>query len=119
MRKTLFGSRLISRRQVFSHALTPPEMPQVRLPDIKAEQFRPDCIIIDVAAASVDGLQVARNLRQNPNFRDVVLVALVGEHARVDGAELKAAGFNDYFVQPFDTNLLVERIRSLVSLRKE
>lgn len=86
---------------------------------IKAEQFRPDCIVIDLAAGSVDGLQVARNLRQNVNFRDVVLLAVVDEHAPLDGAELKVAGFNDYFVQPFDASLLVERIRSLIRLKKE
>ena len=85
---------------------------------IKAEQFHPDCIVIDVSVAAVDGVQVARNLRQNPNFRDLVLLAMVDEHASLDGAGLKAAGFNDYFVQPFDPALLAERVRSLITLKK-
>ena len=86
---------------------------------MKAEQFRPDCVVIDLGVASVDGLQVARNLKQNPNVRDVILMAVVGEHAGTDGAELKAAGFNDYFIQPFDVALLVERVRSLIRLKKD
>jgi len=85
---------------------------------IKAEQFHPDCIVIDVAVASMDGLQVARNLRQNKGFRDVVLLAILGEQCAMDGTTLKAAGFNDYFVKPFDPALLAERVRSLISLTK-
>lgn len=85
---------------------------------IQAESFHPDSIIIDLAMGRSEALQIAQNLRRNPQYEQTLLVALASEdEADPDG--LKNFGFNESFKKPFDIALLAERIQTLVDEKRE
>src|SRR5262249_48949272 len=40
--------------------------------------YRPDAVLLDLGLPEMDGYEVARHLRQNPQFKDVLLIAVSG-----------------------------------------
>jgi CheY-like chemotaxis protein len=63
----------------------------------------------------MDGYEVARQLRQAPNFAEAVLIALTGYGQAEDRQRSKEAGFDHHLTKPVDYSLLSSIINSLSS----
>ena len=84
---------------------------------IQAESFHPDTIIIDLAMGRSEALQIAQNLRRNPQYESTLIIALASEdEPNPDG--LTQYGYSEAFKKPFDVALLAERIRTLVEEKR-
>ena len=85
---------------------------------IQAESFHPDTIIIDLGMGRSEALQIAQNLRRNPQYEETMIIALALEdEASPEG--LVNFGFNEAFKKPFDVALLGERINTIVEEKRE
>jgi DNA-binding response OmpR family regulator len=84
---------------------------------IQAESLHPDCVVIDFIMGRSEALMIAQNLRKNAEYADVVLVGLLSDEDNTSGFDRSI--FSETFRKPFDTALLAERIRTLVSRRKQ
>ena len=76
----------------------------------------PDLIVLDLMLPGIQGLEVCRHIRSNPDYTDMpilILSAKGGEVDRILGLEM---GADDYMTKPFSVRELVSRIR--VALRK-
>jgi CheY-like chemotaxis protein len=74
-----------------------------------ADEFLPDCVVLDLGLPGIDGYEVARRLRERPYGAKLTLVALTGwagKEIRVRAAE---AGFDYHLVKPVNLEEL-ERI---------
>ncbi len=74
----------------------------------------PDLIILDLMLPGMDGLEVARRLKDNDNTKNVPIVMLTakGEEADiVTGLEL---GADDYVTKPFSPRILLARVRAVL-----
>jgi two-component system, OmpR family, response regulator MprA len=77
----------------------------------EAEKAAPDVIVLDVAMPGVDGLAVARRLRDKGDPTPILMLTARDEVPdRVAGLE---AGADDYLVKPFAVEELVARLRAL------
>lgn len=86
---------------------------------ILAESFHPDTIIIDLSLGRSEALQIASNLRKNPQYETTMMVALASED-EADPESLKGETlFSEAFKKPFDIALLGERIRTLAAQKRE
>ncbi len=85
---------------------------------IQAESFHPDTIIIDLAMGRSEALQIAQNLRRNPQYEEMTIIALALED-EANPEALVNYGFNESFKKPFDVALLAERIRTLVEEKRD
>ncbi len=65
-----------------------------------ALEFRPDVMLLDIGLPGLNGYEVAKRVRQEPQLRDVVLVALTGYGQDSDRATSLQAGFNHHMVKP-------------------
>lgn len=77
-----------------------------------AVELRPDLILLDVMMPNVDGLEVCRRLRANSRTRYLCVILLTAKVGVEDKVEGLRAGADDYLTKPFDTEELVERVRS-------
>src|SRR5207302_3457062 len=84
---------------------------------IMAESFHPDSIIIDLAMGRSEALQIAQNLRRNPQYEQTLIIAMASEDEAAPET-LVNYGFSEPFKKPFDVALLAERIQSLVEERR-
>lgn len=74
----------------------------------------PDVMLVDVAAPEVDGYAVATHVRQSARLRHVPVLLLAGVFEPVDDGRAREAGADGVLVKPFEPELLVSRVRSLL-----
>ena len=72
---------------------------------------RPDLVVLDLGLPSIDGLDVARELRRSSAVPIVMVTARGEESDRIVGLEL---GADDYVVKPFSPKELVARVRAVL-----
>jgi len=65
-----------------------------------AQSFQPELILLDIGLPEVSGFEVARCLRQLPEMKKVLLVALTGLGQEDDCSRFPEAGFNQHLVKP-------------------
>jgi PAS domain S-box-containing protein len=67
-----------------------------------AQQLRPDLILVDIQLPDIDGLEVLRRLRQQPETAHTRCVALSANAMPEDIQLALAAGFCDYWTKPIE-----------------
>ena len=77
----------------------------------KAEQLRPDLVVLDRMLPLLDGIEVCRRIRGDWEIPVIMLTALNQEEDRIDGLE---AGADDYLTKPFSPRELVLRVQSVL-----
>jgi sigma-B regulation protein RsbU (phosphoserine phosphatase) len=76
-----------------------------------ANEFRPTVILQDLVMPDIDGLQLVKFFRANPDTRDIPLVVLSSKEEPTIKARAFALGANDYMVKLPDKLEVVARIR--------
>ena len=76
-------------------------------------EYRPAVVLLDVGMPQMDGHEVARRVRQEPEFRDLVLIAMTGWGQEEDRRRSKESGFDHHLVKPVDINTLQALLASL------
>jgi signal transduction histidine kinase len=109
--RTLLGQVLGTRFEV--HFATNGVEALEKLPEVQ-----PDLIISDVMMPHMDGYELCRRVKQNPETTGIPLILLT---ARAQPS-LKILGLNegadDYVAKPFDAEELIARVRALLRARK-
>ena len=75
------------------------------------QQEKPDLVVLDLRLPDLDGLDVARILRQGSAVPIVMLTARAEESDKLVGLEL---GADDYMTKPFSPKELVARVRTIL-----
>jgi PAS domain S-box-containing protein len=78
-----------------------------------AREFAPDAILLDIGLPVVDGLQVARRIRQEPGLRKVLLIALTGYGREADRQATRDAGFDHHLAKPVDFKTIESTLASV------
>jgi PAS domain S-box-containing protein len=71
-----------------------------------ADEFHPEIILLDIGLPEMDGCEVARRLRQKPEFSETLLVALTGWGQEADRRRSEEAGIDRHLVKPVDLDAL-------------
>src|SRR5262245_64025757 len=81
------------------------------------ESRRPDLVLLDVMMPGMDGYEVCRRIRANPEYGIlpvIMVTALDPARERIKGLD---AGADDFLTKPVNTAELVARVRSLLRLK--
>lgn len=70
------------------------------------ESFQPELILLDIGLPGMSGYDVARELRQRPACKGIVLAAMTGYGQDKDRNKSQEAGFDYHLTKPIDPNLL-------------
>jgi PAS domain S-box-containing protein len=71
-----------------------------------ARAHPPDVALLDISLPGMDGLELARCLRQNLGLTQALLVAVTGYGGEEDRRRSREAGFNAHLVKPVDLSVL-------------
>jgi CheY-like chemotaxis protein len=79
----------------------------------KADDFRPDVIVLDVGMPRLDGYETAKRIRQRTWARDVVLIAVTGWGNEKDKLRSAEAGFDVHLVKPVDATAILDVLNQM------
>jgi len=77
----------------------------------KAEDLRPDLVLLDIVMPDLDGIEVMRQLRE---YRPVPVILLTAKGATADMARGLDLGADDYIAKPFHPDELAARVRAVM-----
>src|SRR3712207_900265 len=76
--------------------------------------YVPDLVVLDLGLPGLDGIDVAKAVRDAGDVPILMLTARDGVDSRVEGLD---AGADDYLVKPFERQELLARLRALLRRR--
>ncbi len=83
-----------------------------------ARKYRPEVVLLDIGLPLMDGYEVARRCRKDPNLKILTVVAMTGYGQDSDRQRSQEAGFDAHLVKPVnldDLRLLLKQPRLLSS----
>lgn len=81
-------------------------------------EFAPDVVLLDIGLPGVDGYEVARRLRAQPETRAALLIALTGYGQERDRERAQEAGFDHHIVKPADFAELIRLVTKHQAVRR-
>ena len=78
-----------------------------------ADHLAPHVFILDIGLPDMDGYELARRLRADPQQEHATYIALTGYGQAHERVLAQAAGFDHHFVKPIDTAALIEVLATL------
>lgn len=97
-----FSPRLASNRNEILDALRTPPLPDVAL--------------LDVGLPDTNGFDVLTRMRAHPQLKAIPVIMLTGQAQREDVMRGLAGGADGYITKPFDRDVLLTGIRSVLGL---
>ena len=77
--------------------------------------FRPHIALLDIGMPKLNGYEVARQLRQQPWGRDLLLIAVTGWGGADHRQQTAQAGFDHHLTKPVDPAALTRLLVSLTT----
>ena len=81
------------------------------------EQVRrdpPALIYLDMDMPVKDGVTVAREIRRDPDLKDITIIMLTAKGQEADKERGLAAGANDYIMKPYDPADVLRKVKEFL-----
>jgi serine phosphatase RsbU (regulator of sigma subunit) len=82
-----------------------------------AEQLSPDAVIVDYRMPIMDGFEVARRIKSDPQLQTIPVLMLTGSDASEHIVKGLDAGADDYVTKGSDTEVIVARLSALLRVK--
>ncbi len=77
---------------------------------IKLGTFRPDLLILDIVMPEIDGIEVCRSIREEPELSHVRVIVITGfpDDTRLEG--VSKMGFSNIFAKPLELESFLKEV---------
>ncbi|MBQ7162046.1 MAG: response regulator, partial [Bacteroidales bacterium] len=79
----------------------------------------PDLIVTDIMMPGMDGFEMIRHIKEDPDIYAVPIIALTAKGSLDDRIHGIGMGVDDYILKPFSASYLKARIGALLEQRKQ
>ncbi len=76
--------------------------------------FEPDLILLDVMLPKINGFEVCRRVRENPDWQGIKIIMLTAKGREVEVAKGLALGADSYVIKPFSTKELMAEVKQIL-----
>jgi CheY-like chemotaxis protein len=83
------------------------------------EKEKPDMVFLDIMMPEVNGFEVCKAIKENPDLQDIFVVLLTAKGQEADRIRGDQVGADLYLTKPFDPDRIVEITEEKLSLRLE
>jgi len=81
----------------------------------KAQNLKPDLILMDMSLPKIDGWEATKRIRQDQNTATIPVIALTAHAMQEDRQKALDAGCDEYDTKPIELPRLLGKIESLIS----
>jgi CheY-like chemotaxis protein len=74
------------------------------------QEFKPRLILMDLQLPGMDGLTLVRQLKADPNYHAITILAITAYAMKGDEEKALAAGCQGYITKPIDTQALATMV---------
>lgn len=79
------------------------------------ESEKPDIVLLDIMLPEMDGFEVCRQIKSNPQTSSIPVIMLTAKKSREDMATGEQAGADWYITKPFKSAMVVETIQRFLN----
>ena len=83
---------------------------------ILAEKIKPHVILLDIHLGDVNGREVCKTIRMNPDLQMTKVVAMSGQITDMEASILLQQGFDGYLKKPFTITQVIDSIEDAVAV---
>jgi two-component system cell cycle response regulator DivK len=76
----------------------------------KAEEAKPDLILMDLSLPRMDGWEATRRLKADSNLSKIPVIVLSAHAMRGDEERARSCGCDDFLTKPIDESLLFQKL---------
>jgi len=81
----------------------------------KTRAENPDLVLLDVVMPNMDGFEVCRQLRKDPQTKEIPIIMLTAKGQKVDKEKGREVGANEYITKPFSPSALLIKIEEILA----
>jgi len=81
----------------------------------RLEQAKPRMILMDIQLPGIDGLELTRRLKADPDYAGIVIIALTAYAMKGDEEKARAAGCDGYITKPIDAEQLPRTLEAYLA----
>lgn len=85
----------------------------------KARAERPAVILVDFVMPKMNGFQVCKALKEDPDFNDTPIILVTSKGDKVGSKFVDVLGITEYFTKPFQPEELLAKIREVIDKKKQ
>jgi len=79
----------------------------------------PDLILLDIVMPDIDGLEVCRRLKSDPDFRDIPIIFVTAQDNPDDETRALGAGAVDFITKPVNPAVVRARVKTHLTLKTQ
>jgi CheY-like chemotaxis protein len=83
-----------------------------------ARAERPAVILVDFVMPKMNGFQVCKTLKEDPEFKDTPIILVTSKGDKVGSKFVDVLGISEYFTKPFQPEELLAKIREVIDRKK-
>ncbi len=84
----------------------------------KVHQERPDIVLLDVNIPGMNGFELCRQIKEDPDLSDIIVVMISAVYySDEDAKKGMAMGADAYFTKPYENEVLQSKIKELLEKR--
>lgn len=76
---------------------------------------KPDLVLLDIMLPEIDGFEVCRRIKEDPETRDIPVIMLTAKKSREDMARGEQVGADWYITKPFKSAMVIETIQRFIA----
>ncbi len=80
----------------------------------KAKAEKPAVILVDFVMPKMNGFQVCKSLKEDPEFKDTPIILVTSKGDKVGSKFVDTLGITDFFTKPFQPEDLLGKIREVI-----
>lgn len=80
----------------------------------RAKELKPDLVIADISLEGKSGYDISADIKADPSLATIPVLLLHGTSTPLDSAKLKVVKADGDVVKPFETQVLIEQVKSVI-----
>lgn len=109
------NNRLLLRDVLNYHGYEIIEAENGEIGIIKAREFKPDIILMDIQMPIMDGFTAIMNIKNDPELKHIKIIVITSFAMTEEKERIMETGVDDYISKPIDIRQLPEKIKALLN----